>query len=119
MTQWIRVWWPVILWCALIFFLSAQPRLPGPEDVTLDFFVKKMGHISVYAVLFALVYRSFGSTTAYRMQKTALFCLLYAVSDEWHQSFVPGRTPMLRDIGFDIVGMLLASVSLKRKLFRW
>lgn len=96
-------WLPVILWCGIIFFLSSQPHLPGPEDKNWDFLIKKLGHICAYAILFYFTYRATGS-----VKESFLFCILYAISDEYHQSFVPGRTPMARDVGIDIIGMSLA-----------
>lgn len=106
-------WMPVVLWCALIFFLSSQPILPGPEDVNLDFLVKKLGHITVYGILFFFVHRALGRQSTHRTAQSVVLCVLYAISDEYHQSFVPGRTPMLRDIGFDITGMFLSWVFLR------
>ncbi|MEP7167046.1 MAG: VanZ family protein [Candidatus Woesebacteria bacterium] len=102
----LTTWGPVVLWCGLIFFLSSQPHLPGPEDKTWDFVLKKAGHLTVYFILFRLVYRAYGKQTKHRMLRTFLICIAYAASDEFHQSFVPGRTPMIRDIGIDIIGMI-------------
>jgi hypothetical protein len=52
----INRWSTVFVWCAFIFFLSSQPHLPGPQDKTWDFIFKKLAHVTVYAVLFRLVY---------------------------------------------------------------
>lgn len=108
-----------MLWASLIFYLSSQSVLQGLELDVLDFIFKKSAHIFVYAVLYWLFYRAgmlvFHPTT----QKThwmwagpLLLTLLYAVSDELHQTFVPGRTGTLRDFGFDFIG---AGVVLLRK----
>jgi VanZ family protein len=107
---------PVIVWCGFIFFLSSQSRLPGPEDKTFDFVLKKLGHVTVYAVLFRLVYMATNPKTSHRALKTFVFCILYALSDEYHQSFVPGRTPMLTDIGIDTLGMVISWKALKLRL---
>lgn len=115
MKQILMRWIPVILWCGLIFFLSSQPHLPGPEDANLDFFVKKLGHITVYGILFFLTHRAFGRGNKHRMVNTFLFCICYAISDEYHQSYVPGRTPMVRDIGIDLIGMILSMYVLRKK----
>ena len=45
-----------------------------------------------------------------------IFGLLYAMSDEFHQSFVLGRTSKVRDVGFDFLGMLLMFYWLKKKV---
>lgn len=108
MIAFINRWSQVFLWCSLIFFLSSQPHLPGPQDQTMDFIVKKIGHLTVYGVLFHLVFVAYGKKTPFRIFKTFLFCILYAMSDEYHQSFVPGRTPLLTDIGIDTLGMLVS-----------
>ena len=100
---------PVLLWMTFIFILSSQPHLPSPQNVWVDFIFKKGAHIFVYAVLYTLSYRA---NAAHRKKKgwilPLLFTLAYAASDEFHQSFVPGRTPMIRDIGFDAIGAGIA-----------
>jgi len=103
---------PVVLWAILIFVLSNQPVLPGPPSVSLDFFFKKIGHITVYAVLWWLLHRAFSST--HPKNKFALtwlsllIVLVYAVSDEYHQSLVPGRHPGFKDVGYDMLGASIA-----------
>lgn len=108
----LRRYGPVIIWCILIFWLSSQPHLPGPADQTWDFVIKKLGHITAYAILFGLTFRANRS-----VKQSFIFCVLYALSDEYHQSFVPGRTPMLRDVGIDIIGMSLAAFFIWR--YHW
>lgn len=100
-------WGPVIFWCLLIFFLSAQSKLPGPEDGVADFLFKKTAHVAVYAILYFFVFRAFlGVQMKRRFLYSFLFCFAYAISDEVHQSFVPGRTATIRDVGFDVIGMI-------------
>lgn len=104
----------LVLWCALIFFLSSQSQLPGPEDQLADFLFKKIAHMTVYAVMYLLAFRAFELKNLHRRYLFAfVFCVLYAISDEFHQMFVPGRTPALRDIGFDIVGMTLMFLKIR------
>lgn len=102
---------PILIWASLIFFLSHQPVLPGHTVFQLDFVIKKSGHIFVYAVLFFLIYRALVYNKLTTIQGT-IICLLisctYALSDELHQSFIPGRTASLRDVLFDCLGMMLA-----------
>ena len=114
-SNFINQWSPVFVWCAFIFFMSSQPHLPGPQDKTLDFILKKIGHITVYAVLFRLTYDALGKKSEHRVLNAFVFCILYAISDEYHQSFVPGRTPMLRDVGIDLVGMMISWILLRKK----
>jgi VanZ family protein len=103
---------PILVWAVLIFFLSHQPVLPGPPAVTLDFILKKIGHVTVYAVLWWFVFRSFRITqpknTFAATWISLVIVLLYALSDEYHQSFVPGRHPGIKDIGYDMLGAGIA-----------
>lgn len=105
----------MILWCGLIFYLSSQSQLPGPVDRTADFLLKKLGHLTVYAVLFRLVYRAIDPQTPRRLLKAFAFCILYALSDEYHQSLVPGRTPLLTDIGIDTLGMVSSAILMRNE----
>ncbi|MBP7876318.1 VanZ family protein, partial [Candidatus Woesebacteria bacterium] len=89
--------------------------LPGPDDYLLDFIFKKCAHIFVFAVLYVLVWRASQlslkpQTTRLKWLVPFLICLLYAGLDELHQSFTPGRSATLRDVGYDSLGMLAASL---------
>ena len=55
----------------------------------------------------------------FRRLGVPLFCVLVAASDEFHQSFVPGRTPAVRDVGIDLLGALLALGLLELGLALW
>ena len=104
---------PPLLWATVIFIFSAQASLPGFEESAYDFFLKKSAHVFVYLVLYTLVFHAVQSTVREEYKKTILLlpiaiCLLYAVSDELHQSLVPGRYATLRDIGYDMLGVMLA-----------
>ena len=64
-----------------------------------------------YGVLYFLVFRGVNNLTVKRTSNWFLpfvFCLLYALSDEFHQKFTPGRKATIKDIGFDFIGMLLS-----------
>lgn len=117
---WPKRWLPVAAWCALIFFLSHQTKADfasvQPSGITqtpastflginADVLVGKSAHIFLFGVLAALLWRATGSNVL-----TLLLVLFYGVLDEWHQSFVPGRTPRLTDVGFDVAGALIALV---------
>lgn len=76
----------------------------------LDFLLKKGGHAIGYAMLglayfFALPPRL---STGYRWLLALLMAVLFALSDEFHQSFVEGRTSTLRDVGIDTAGAAIA-----------
>jgi len=117
----IKLWFPVFLWCGVIFILSSIPTLPSPEILWWDFVLKKSAHIIEYGILYFLTYRAL--TKNFLKQKNLLFtvyCLLftlfYAISDEYHQSFVPGRHAKLMDVGFDFLGMLISYLKIKKNV---
>lgn len=102
---------PVMVWAAIIFYLSAQEMLPGFTLSIPDFLLKKTGHILVYAILYLLTLRGFervGRPIDNSWHISIIICLLYAILDEFHQSTVPGRTATVRDVGFDLLGVSLA-----------
>lgn len=100
-----RRWIPVAAWMAVIYVLSAQAKLPSPPSPFWHGVMEKGGHTLEYAVLSALVWFALGR----RMPLlTWGLAVAYAVSDEVHQSFVPGRNPDPVDVGFDAVGAALA-----------
>jgi len=99
-------WLPVLLGMGLIFFLSSQPVLPKAPDPLMDFLTKKGAHFSEYFVLAMLLARAVrGASFGWREMGLA-FCLAlgYAISDEFHQRFVPGRTPSPWDVAIDATG---------------
>lgn len=106
---------PPLLWAGVIFYLSSFPSLPSLNLSILDFIFKKSAHMFVYAVLYLLTWRAIRllNPTAQPTEKKVwllaiLICFVYALSDEYHQSFVPNRTATFQDTAFDLVGVLLA-----------
>lgn len=110
---WLKAFVPVVAWAGLIFLLSSQPTLPGFDSGAVDFVFKKSAHMLVYAVFYFLVARAVemvatpNTKPSVKVFLPLLIVLLYAVSDEFHQSLVPGRYPTGRDIGYDILGASL------------
>lgn len=105
----LRRWAPVIAWAALIYALSSRQTLPGIGFPHAD----KILHAFEFAVLAWLLARAlFPSAPISRLRARALwaaagiFCLIYALSDEFHQSLVPGRTCEISDLVADSVGIL-------------
>ena len=96
-------WLAVAGWMALIFFLSSQPQLPSAPDPWADLIFKKGAHFTVYAVL-AVLFRRGLPPSRWIWALSWVLTLLYAASDEWHQSFVPGRHPQLTDVLIDVCG---------------
>lgn len=103
----LAAWLPVLAWMGLIFFLSAQPDLPRPPGGVLVLLLSSLAHVVEYGVLAVLVARALGPGPRAWPAALALV-LLYALSDELHQAFVPGRTPDAWDIAADAAGALLA-----------
>jgi VanZ family protein len=100
-------WALVLAWMALIFFLSAQPDLPRPDSGWLDLLVSSGAHLFFYAILALLLNWALGNGVLGLALAFGL-ALLYGVSDEFHQSFVPGRVPDLLDLVSDGLGAGLA-----------
>lgn len=68
-----------------------------------DTLIGKSAHVLLFALLAVSLYRA-----TRRYEVTFLLAFIYAGTDEWHQSFVIGRTPRISDIGFDMLGVTLA-----------
>lgn len=90
----------------------------------LDFLCRKLAHLSNYAVFAVFLYYGFSGEKQPRWKpKRALACVLiaglYSLTDEYHQSFVPGRTPALHDCAIDTMGAILglAIIYLNWRLF--
>jgi VanZ family protein len=101
-------WSVIVVWMGVIFALSATPSLASPFEPFHDFILRKLAHVTVYAVLTALLFRALRPHMACKVHIlliTALVATLYALSDEWHQTFVPGRRGSLGDVGIDALGI--------------
>jgi VanZ family protein len=104
----ISKWLPALLMMFVIFLISAQPPSHLPNFDWADELVKKSGHTVGYAILALLYWRAFEFKDAKRWA-TWLLALLYAITDEFHQSFVPGRHPTIWDVMiFDNFGALIS-----------
>lgn len=97
-------WMPVLAYCLLIFIQSSKP---APEQLPVFPFSDKAIHFLLYAPLGALFYRAFGtlkSRTRAVILLSVSASVLYGVSDEIHQVFVPSRTAELSDLLADALG---------------
>ena len=103
----IYYWLPVIIWAGVIFYFSSIPNLQIEEFGIWDTIFRKIAHATEYGVLVWLTLR-----LGLRQEKKKIatlvivlvFCVLYAWSDEWHQSFVEGRVFSVWDITIDSLG---------------
>ena len=111
--QWLRrrpllyLWVPLLVWMGLIFYLSAQPDLPHPDTGWAGLLLSSGAHAFVFGVLAVLWVRALGERR-HALLVAFTLTMLYALSDEFHQAFVPGRYPDPWDLLFDGLGALLA-----------
>jgi len=142
----LRYWLPVLLWALLITWMSTDAGAPrntsriiGPilrwfhPDISDDtvqrvqFVARKGAHLTEYALLAALLWRArrksyWGDARPWRGQEAAcavVIAVLFAVTDEWHQTFVPGRDGRLADVLLDGSGALAAMLGLWWWQSRW
>lgn len=130
--RFLRYWLPVLVWMVLIFvgstdLMSAEqtsriiapllrwlkPNISVEAIAQVQFFVRKGAHLSEYAILALLLWRALRITVPQaNMSILAGIVLLasavFAVSDEFHQSFVASRTASPVDVLIDICGALIA-----------
>ncbi|WP_216831392.1 VanZ family protein [Alkalihalobacterium elongatum] len=123
-------WTAVILWMALIFYLSHQPATvsndlsTGITEVIVEtvekvapnmefdigafnHLVRKNAHFIAYFILGILVMNALRYSHLPLLRKVGLallICILYAISDEVHQIFIPGRSGEVRDVLIDTAG---------------
>lgn len=95
---------------AVIFWLSSQPD-SDPSARRFSIGVYKLAHLIVFSILGVLVA---GGTRHLNTSRAAwwgwVIVVLYAISDEIHQSFVPGRTPLVTDVAIDSLGGVLGII---------
>lgn len=113
----IEYWLPVFLWMAIIFSFSSNQVSGTSQVVVKDFLVKKSAHLVEYALLSILCYRALVKSGLNNFKSIALSILisgLFAISDEFHQSTVPGRESTTRDIIIDIIGAVTGLLVFKK-----
>jgi VanZ family protein len=107
MKRFLSLWLPVFVWAGFIFFLSSVPHLRILQS-WWDYPLRKFGHAAVYGILARLIARALTGSTFWPWKKIFAWSLvltfLYAVTDEYHQSFVPGRVAAAHDVAIDTVG---------------
>lgn len=130
--RFIKAWLPVAAMCLAIFLFSQDANSGRHSNQVLSWILsilgintghihrlldepfRKLAHVVVYFLLGSLTYRGFALgrkvfnlPAAYR---SLVFCAAYAITDEYHQSFVPGRGPSPRDVALDTAAALLALI---------
>lgn len=115
--RWLRDIVPLILWLALIFVLSSRSTLVELGSDAEEKLFNKSAHMVVYAVLTWLWWRALSPSRqiAWPLLAAAFaLTVLYGISDEIHQSFVPGRHARVADVLFDSAGGLAMILLLRR-----
>ena len=105
----LRVWGPAVAMMAVIFIVSSTSNPPPTTAIGIP---DVGAHAIAYSVLAMFVLRGFAAAQWDGVTiVTALAALMltvgYGISDEWHQSFVPGRTSEMRDIVADAIGAVI------------
>ena len=120
-------WFLLIFWMGIIFFMSTDsfsfpqsskfvipllhaifPFFSMKTIHSIHVFLRKVGHFTEYAILGWLWFRTLQARDPAWSNRSAFLALLlsavYALTDEFHQSFVPSRGPSLIDVGIDSAG---------------
>lgn len=97
-------WLPALACMLLIFWFSSQPDLPRPQSDWLNFVMRKTAHFSIYAVLALCYLYALNSWQHWRI--ALVLAILYAISDEYHQSWTPNRRPAWTDVLIDTAGAM-------------
>ena len=130
---------PLVAWLAFISYASSgsfsagnTSRIIGPlilwlfpdtsaeSLATIHFIVRKVAHFTEYAILGFLAARAFRTSPRPAISRrwfliSAVLIVVYALIDEYHQSFVPSRTGSVFDSFIDIAGGLTALIFLRRR----
>lgn len=97
---------------ALIFLLSAQRDLDTGLGLW-DAVLRVGAHFTVYALLALALWWALEPVARRAVGVAAAIALLYAISDEYHQSFVPGRSGSPRDVAIDAAGIVAVAALLR------
>jgi VanZ family protein len=131
--RWLERWWPALLWAIVISTFSTGlftsdntsriivpilrwffPHASQEALILIHHFIRKMGHLTEYFILSLLILRGIraGKQGVHLGWALAAIVIVgcYAALDEFHQSFVPGRTPAVSDVLLDTAGGIAAQV---------
>lgn len=124
-------WLLVLAWSCIIFGFSSQDgsqsgglsgkivdiilnlfKIDATEDIynNLQFIVRKLAHFTEYFILGVLTFNAFCHTFD-NLKKASilsfLFCAIYSITDEFHQSFIPERVASVKDCIIDSTGAFI------------
>ena len=141
--KFMKDWFPVILWMVFIFWMSTDtfsskhtfkvidlflhwlfPWLSQIELRHLHAIIRKLAHVIEYFILGLLLFRTYrGDSSLSWHPKWTIWAIitviLYAVSDELHQSLVPSRTALIVDVSIDAVGGILSQIAIMLRVKIW
>ena len=134
-SRFLKYWLPVLVWIAVIFigssdlmsaehtsrFLSPflrwlKPDISADAIAKVQLFVRKAAHLAEYAILAILLWRALRGGTDLPVKMSLLLiavwlvCGIFAIGDEFHQSFVTSRTASPHDVLIDICGATIGLV---------
>jgi len=139
--RWLARWWPALAWAIVISLFSTGlftsdntgaiiipalhwffPHASPHSLARMHHYIRKCGHFTEYFILSILILRAIRSgQQGTRLAWAAIVVLLvtgYAALDEFHQSFVPGRTAAVGDVMIDMSGGIAAQ-AIVGLLFLW
>jgi VanZ family protein len=100
----------LLCYCGVVFWLSDQPLLPVPMVFTSQ---DKLIHAAAYAIMAWFFWHAFSgywlNHPSLLASAAVVFCSLYGITDEWHQSFVVGRDASAWDWLADTLGAIVLS----------
>jgi VanZ family protein len=100
-----------------LYVPSVREQLGASELGHLNFAIRKLAHFTEYAILTFLGYGGCLKSLGYPPQQAIRIALtvsiLFAISDEFHQLFVPGRTSLYTDVLIDCLGASLSALAIQ------
>jgi len=116
----LKYWLPLFMWVILIFLLSSIPDLKSGLPNVWDLILRKIAHFIEFAILAILALRLGLRNEAPKNRKyvylaAILFGIIYAIFDEYHQSFVSGREARLLDVAVDSLGVFFGTILWRNK----
>lgn len=134
-SHWSRFWLPPLIWMLIISLFSTDhfsgqqtsrfigpllrffmPEVAEATISTIQFFIRKTGHLTEYALLFVFWYRAFQRHAEAPLKEwkrtqgvySLAICIAYAVTDEWHQTWTSHRVGSPLDVTLDSAGAAAA-----------
>jgi len=128
----LKYWLPALIWLGVIFLGSSdlmsaehtsrflipllrwlKPEITADAIAKVQFFVRKLAHLTEYAILATLLWRAVYRGTNLKTKMSIVFVtasvvsILVAASDEFHQSFVSSRSASAGDVLIDMIGAII------------